>query len=295
MAASNLTQQEETSSEPIYATATEKAKTDYPYYLPNIDKYLVPETRELLKKYSGIPLEKQSEHVHRIRDLAFRIRAYPCTGLGTFLTPYISLSPAYQTIITRLRNERATFLDIGCHLGADMRRLAFDGAPTDKMIGLDIVSHWEVGFEMYKDRDWFKARFVEANILDKENDYVDRMLSGKMDIVSMSAVLHQWSWEKQVEAAERVVSFSRAPGTLVVGHQIGNVEAGKMVAMGVSVWKHDASTFQKLWAEVGEKTGTRWEVEARLLPWEYMGWDPKDTAFMPKGDQVLDFVVKRLS
>ena len=177
-----------------------------------------------------------------------------------------------------------------------MRRLAFDGAPTENMVGLDIVSHWDVGLEMYCDGGGrFKARFVEGDLLDEGDGKVNEMLTAKMDIISVSAVLHQWGWEKQVQAAKRIVSFSRGPGALVVGHQIGNVRGGEimMKAIGVAVWRHDPATFERMWEEVGRATKTEWKVEARLLTWEDMGWDPKDQAFMEEGDRVIDFVVTR--
>ncbi|MCJ1387965.1 hypothetical protein MMC18_000808 [Xylographa bjoerkii] len=65
-------------SEPAYAKSVDRAK--YPFYQLNIDKKLVPETRQLLEKYSHVPPEQQSQHVHRVRDQAWDIRAYPCTG-----------------------------------------------------------------------------------------------------------------------------------------------------------------------------------------------------------------------
>jgi hypothetical protein len=74
--------QTEFHSEPEYAKSGLN-KADYPWYLANIDKHLVPEvflfafiesgsqlgckqTQKLLETYSGIPLAQQSEHVHKI-------------------------------------------------------------------------------------------------------------------------------------------------------------------------------------------------------------------------------------
>jgi hypothetical protein len=75
-----------TSPEEPKWSKTNRLKTDLPFYIPNIDKYLVPEvvlmfpartstmpradlfaqTRQLLENYSKIPPEEQSEHVHKI-------------------------------------------------------------------------------------------------------------------------------------------------------------------------------------------------------------------------------------
>ncbi|KAF8860886.1 hypothetical protein BDZ45DRAFT_777261 [Acephala macrosclerotiorum] len=38
-----------------------------------------------------------------MRDKAWFIRSYPCTGMGIFLTPTINPSPAYNEILSILR------------------------------------------------------------------------------------------------------------------------------------------------------------------------------------------------
>lgn len=51
-------------SEPVYAK--NPANVKLPWWNDNIDKYLEPGVSELLLKYSNIPKEQQSEHVHKI-------------------------------------------------------------------------------------------------------------------------------------------------------------------------------------------------------------------------------------
>ncbi|GAM41070.1 hypothetical protein TCE0_041r13910 [Talaromyces pinophilus] len=297
-----------TFSEPSYAKS-DKAKTDYPWYSPNIDKYLVPETQKLLEAYSNIPRDKQSEHVHEIRDQAWAIRSYPCTGLGVWLVPFISTLPAYPTILKRLKDTAnggsgARLIDIGCFLGSDLRRLAFDGAPTENLYGVDIVSHWDVGFALYRDQDKFKAHFIEADLLSigEDNNAGSgettrfQALRATADIVSISAVLHQWDWDDQIKAAKKVVALTKGPDALVVGHQIGNVEAKQVwnKALQVHHWRHTPESFAKLWDQVGAETGTAWKTEGKLLSFEEMGWDPEDNRWMEPGDKALNFVVTRL-
>ena len=215
--------------------------------------------------------------------------------MGVWLQPYISHSPSYTSIINRLKSG-ATFLDIGCFIAQDMRQLAFDGAPTNNMYGVDIVSHWDVGFAMYHDQGRFEAHFIEADMLSKDNAALNQLL-GRADVVSVSALLHQWAWDAQITAAKRLVEFSSSkPGTMVVGHQIGNVNGGEvMIKAGTRPsWRHDPSSFARLWKQVGMETSTEWKTEARLLTWEDMGWDPEDHTWMLQGDRVIDFVVTRL-
>ncbi|KAI9743049.1 MAG: hypothetical protein M1818_003344 [Claussenomyces sp. TS43310] len=295
-------EQAQTYSEPVYAKSDRK-NTEYPWYLENIDKHLLPETRQLLESYSKVPQDQQSQHVHKIskeeeflrppqRDQAWAIRSYPCTGLGVWLVPFISRSPAYATILQRLR-AGATFMDVGCFLGGDLRRLVFDGAPSANMYGVDIVSHWEVGQALYRDEGRFDAHFIQADILSLENPAL-KALQGRIDVISISAVLHQWDWKNQLEAAKKLVAFAK-PGALVVGYQIGNIEAQEVVntTLKMSQWRHDPASFAKLWNQVGAETGTTWKTQASLLSWEDMGWDPADQAWLEPGDRVINFVVTR--
>lgn len=102
-----------------------------------------------------------------------------------------------------------------------MHRLSFDGAPTGNMYGVDIVSHWDVWYELFRDQDRFGVHFIESDILLLENPKRQPLI-GQVDILSVSMVLHPWDWNDQLEAAKTLVTFTK-PGPLILGHQIGNV------------------------------------------------------------------------
>lgn len=106
--------------------------------------------------------------------------------------------------------------------------------------------------------------------------------------------MHQWNWKDQVEAAKKLVAFAKSDA-LVVGYQIGNVEAKKVInpALQVPQWRHNPESFAKMWSQVGAETGSMWETQAWLRSWEDMGWDPADQAWMDPGDTVMFFVVTR--
>lgn len=250
-------------------------------------------TQEFLLKYSKIPKEEQSKHVHEIRDRAWAIRSYPCTGIGVWLVPYIPSSEAYSDIIKRLQSG-GILLDVGCFLGTDLRQLVYDGAPSDKMYGVDIANHWEVGFDMYRDRDSFKGHFIEGDIMQAEENEQLATLKGKVDIISISALMHQFDYDRQLECAKHLVPFSK-PGCIVVGHQMGNTVAKvfTLQPQGVVTWRHDPPSFSKMWEEVGAQTGTKWETKARLLRFDEIGWDPNDSKFMGDDTRIIDWVVTR--
>jgi len=184
-------------------------------------------------------------------------------------------------------------MDVGCFIGHDLRRLAYDGAPSSNLYGVDIASHWNVGYEMFRDQDKFHAHFIEANIL-SASDSTLSSLKGKVDIVSVLQVIHQWDWDVQVNACKVLATFTK-PGSMVVGNQMGNPNAQEVTlkAIGVPVWRHNPESFEKLWNQVGSEMGTRWETQAWLRTFEDMGRDSKDAAWMEPGIRMLEFAVKR--
>lgn len=56
--------------------------------------------------------------------------------------------------------------------------------------------------------------------------------------------------------------------SLVVGRQVGNLEAGEKVHRtneSQRMWRHNEESFARMWRVVGEETGTRWRVECQLV------------------------------
>ncbi|TGJ81908.1 hypothetical protein E0Z10_g6843 [Xylaria hypoxylon] len=275
-------------SEPEYAKPQDRAKA--PYYHSNIDHRLVPE--ELLEKYSHVAREQQLEHIHLIRDKTWDIRAYPCIGLGSWFTPQLSRLPVYDDILRHVK-EGAVLMDIGTFLGHDLRRLAFDGASSDKLYGVDIVNHFDISYEFFRDRDRFKGQFIQSDILSTLSPGLIA-LQGKVDIVLVSQVLHQWDWGNQVKAAETMVTFTK-PGSWIVGNQIGNPVAQDvhLKSLSTTVWRHNLDSFAKMFEAVGTATSSRWETQAWLRTFPEMGWDAKDGAWMEPNVCVIEFVARR--
>ena len=96
--------------------------------------------------------------------------------------------PAYPEILTRVKDGQI-LMDVGCFIGHDLRRLVYEGVPCENIYGVDIVSHWDVGFDMFRDRDRFNAHFIEADILSTA-DAALMTLKGKVDVVSITQVAH---------------------------------------------------------------------------------------------------------
>jgi hypothetical protein len=108
-----------------------------------------------------------------------------------------------------------------------------------------------------------------ADIFDDNSELV-KQLTDKINIVNAASFFHLFDWDKQVIIAKRLVKLLHdKPGSLVVGRQVGrldppppekNHEAGKH-------YRHNPVTWKQLWGQVGEETGTKWEVETWMEKW----------------------------
>lgn len=267
----------------------------------------------MLETYSGIPTEDVTKHVHTIvclllmindvtsdqedlfqRDKAWAIRAYPTIGLGAYLDPALPKHPLYETIVSRLQSESISFLEIGVMLGSDLRALVSDGAPSEKLIAVDIVSFWELGYEMFRDGRTFKCKFVEADMMGRNGPLQPYQHS--IDIIYISQVLHQWSYERQVEACHRLVDLSRV-GCWIVGNQIGGAKGrlAKPFANMPAVWRHDVESWRQMWDRVERESGTKWETETTLMTFTEFGLNESDAANLGEDARFLIFTVKRIA
>jgi SAM-dependent methyltransferase len=197
------------------------------------------------------------------RDLAWQIHPYPCIGQVRFVDLSLSRNPSYSTVLSRLHSG-ASLLDLGCCFAQDLRKLVFDGAPSTNLYGAELKREFiELAYEFFGDRKTLEAIFMVADVLDPGS--LLKQLDGKMDIVHAGLFLHLFDWKEQVKVCERIVKLMKnEKGVLVLGQQMATTTPG-VVNYGTQVlFKHNVETFDKLWAEVGEKTGTRWKVTGSL-------------------------------
>jgi len=241
-----------------------------------------------------VPREEHESHVQATHERLWKIRQYPCTGLGAWLKPTICLSTVYAEILQRAKDGQ-TVVDVGTYIGHDLRRLVVDGAPSADLWGIDIVDHFDVGFGFFKDRDRWHGQFVEADVLTVETNDALAPLRGKTDVLYIASVMHQWDWAGQVRTGTALTQFTR-PGAIIAGLQAGKAEAGIVLNPGltVPVWVHSPESWVRLWDEIGVATGTRWETQAWLRLWEWVGVDRADMAWMGSDLRLFEFVMRRV-
>ena len=171
-----------------------------------------------------------------------------------------------------------------------MRYLANDGAPSSQMIGSDILEgFWQVGYDLFQDKDRFQAPFYQADVFDKKSTLWTQLHD--VDIIYMGSFLHVFDWDEQLQALELVVHLSK-PGSLVSICQIGVQSDGRSFTTG---WKnntrkqffHDTQTVNKLFSELGRRTGSEWNVMASTSPLSAVLLEDRDRNWMGENARYL--------
>lgn len=146
----------------------------------------------------------------------------------------------------------------------------------------------DLGYELFKDRDTFESKFLAGDLLSPSDNSLDEM-DGKVDIIHAAALFHLFDWEDQVTLGVRLVKFFKvdADKAMVVGRQIGTLYPKDRVTYkndgGPGWYRHNLETWQYLWDEIGDKTGTKWRVSGTIRPFDDGG----------SGRAALNFVINK--
>ncbi|KAJ5389551.1 uncharacterized protein N7496_000619 [Penicillium cataractarum] len=279
---------------PNYMLSEDYDPHTLPWYEPELQD-VEPEARQLLEKYSKIPSDEVVQHVNNMRDRAFAVFPYPCVGAFRFLDMSIPQQPIYPEILERLKSGQK-LLDVGCALGQELRRLVFDGVPSENLYASDLRrDFFSISFDLFNDHTTLKTQFVESDIFDPTSQLVQQ-LTGKMDIVNAASFFHLFAWDQQVAAVRQVIALLRPrPGSLVIGRQAARKDPidPDNRENAPKRYRHDVETWKRLWRQVEVETGTRWEVEAWLEVWE--GVDSVFKRYHPGVETFkMNFVSRRL-
>src|ERR1700710_2957748 len=119
-----------------------------------------------------------------------------------FLNFSLATMPSYEEILARLTNVAAPtrLLDVGCCLAQDLRRMVADGAPTEKLVGLDLEPRFlRLSYDLFADSESYKGQIVAGDILDESADGPVALLGGTIDIAHAASFLHLFDLEGQVK------------------------------------------------------------------------------------------------
>ncbi|RFU80735.1 s-adenosyl-l-methionine-dependent methyltransferase [Trichoderma arundinaceum] len=225
--------------------------------------------RKLLREYSGIPDEDVNSHIEVIKEKALQVRPYPCIRRYRFLDLIMITTDVYEEVLERVKDGEK-FMDLGCCFGQEIRKLVQDGAPSINTYGSDLWGEFlSIGYELFKDKDRLQTTFIAADIFDDSSSLT--RLSGQMNIIYVGDFFHLFNLEEQEGIAIRVAQLLVSqPGALIIGRQSGGEIAGEYSRVGDTSgrrhFQHNPQSWKELWERVGEKTGSRWMMEADLCP-----------------------------
>lgn len=158
-------------------------------------------------------------------------------------------------------------LDLGCCFAQDIRKLVYDGAPAENLYGTDLEAGFiDLGYDLFLDKETLKSHFFAADALNPDSDL--NQLKGQISIIYAGFFFHLFTFDQAVEIAVRLIGIMKAEkGSLILGKQAGSPTADDRLldlkAAG-KLWRHSPESWTKVWQVAGQKSGTKWRVNAVL-------------------------------
>jgi SAM-dependent methyltransferase len=250
-------------------------------------KDLSNETRKFLVEYARIEPSTMEKHIihivshilamiekmiilyHQQAKKAFEIESYPCFQKFMFLHFDLYHSPSYQLVLKQVKSGDM-FLDLGCGLGQDIRRLVYDGAPSENLIGLELRQAFvDLGHELFQDKSDLKSKFLVQNFFVDTPEITS--LAKKVKVINSGMFMHLWDWEKQIEVAKRMIYLlTPDKGAMITGLHFGSRSAGMWEAVKESpMFVHNPETLKDLWGQCAQETGTVWDFRCVVEEVDY--------------------------
>jgi SAM-dependent methyltransferase len=195
-----------------------------------------------------------------------------------FLDLHMSQHPFYPTILSRFTNSPATrLLDVGCGLGQDVRKLVFDGVPAKQIYAVELKAGLiSAGHDLFMDGGKEGITFLQGDAI---NDDIrtwkkDFQIEEGFEMIHTGALFHLFAWETQLTIAKNLVELVHGKDEAVIfGWTFAAHEAG-LRSVGpnkeAKVYGHNEESARRFWKEVGDVTGTEWEIEVRFA-WADVG------------------------
>ncbi|KAF5344030.1 hypothetical protein D9758_012874 [Tetrapyrgos nigripes] len=233
-------------------------------------------------------------------ELKRHVFGYRCLTSTIFLRSKFAYQPIYKHVLGLGKTRKdAIFLDIGCALGHDTRKVVADGYPVQNVVASDLQPEfWTLGHELFKSTpETFPVPFIPGNAFDEafipdcppfDNDRhlpsTEKPtrsiltpskslapLQGHVSAIHASALFHLFVESQQRVLARKIASLlSPEPGSVIFGIHNGAATPGEHAnRRGESVFWHSVESWKKLWiggeGEEGVFPHGTVDVDAKLL------------------------------
>ncbi|KAI5119845.1 hypothetical protein M0805_008411 [Coniferiporia weirii] len=202
---------------------------------------------------------------------------YPCIKLFHFTRLMMAENQAYPNVLSAAQaNPNTHFLDLGCCMGTDVRKLAQDGYPPKRIAGCDLQRAFiDTGYTLFADRDTCEITFLASDVFELEFNAEPAAcgpstrafhetttlsdLRGRLTHVHAGALFHLFDEETQRALAIRllklllvppgcVIGDTPATGAIIFGRHQGLEKSGVIDEyMGKERYGHDTASWSEMW------------------------------------------------
>lgn len=219
-----------------------------PSIIPPLDESLLTlndEEKEFLHKSITTDEDELKRRILEVQKDAYKEHAYPCIRGFHFVNLFMSANPIYPEVLAAGKTGKTVFIDLGCCMGTDVRKLVADGYPAANVMGCDLRQEFiEYGYKLFGDKGRCAIHFFASDVFDVPYPYpaaaeapaapLDltqirdlRQLRGQVDHFYTGALFHLFDEPTQYALALRVAQLvKRTPGTVIFGRHQGLEEEG---------------------------------------------------------------------
>jgi SAM-dependent methyltransferase len=195
-------------------------------------------------------------------DQALLVAKTDAIDKNSFLNVSISVHPRYPELLRRVRDENQRFLDVGCSLGQNLRKLANDGVDTRNLQGLELkLGLTELGFDLFQDGDRFRGSFSAGNILSRAD--IPGLYDGSFDVIHAGFLLDRLDEYEQARVLERMIKLLKPKrGSFILGQQCQIEPCVKIEELGRRDSRSEGSrSFREVVRMVEIEMDTEFEVQ----------------------------------
>jgi len=178
--------------------------------------------------------------------------------------------PAYPRVLGLVKNRPdAIFLDIGCCLGVEVRKIIHDGWPMSGVIATDLrAGFWDLGHRLFRTTpETFPVKFLAGDAFDDAHLSLTAPMSsgppppvasvnaltelrGHISVIHTSSLFHLFGEEKQFELAKRLAALlDPRPGSIIFGSHGGMPVKGQRQLLFMNMFCHSPESWTQMWEE----------------------------------------------